>query len=65
MVLFLAFVSETSAQCAMCKEIVEESDFGSGLNTGILYLMTVPYIILFLLFRKKIVSFMKELLSID
>ncbi len=54
--------------CAMCKAVVEgETAFGGsqavgqGLNSGILYLMAVPYMLLFLLFRKKIVAFFKEL----
>ncbi len=53
--------------CAMCKAVVEgESTFGGsqsvgkGLNIGILYLMAVPYVLLFLIFRKRIVSFFKE-----
>lgn len=56
--------------CAMCKAVVENGEtgvfggqqkVGEGLNTGILYLMAVPYMLLFLLFRKRIVSFVKEL----
>lgn len=57
--------------CAMCKAVVEsgegsgnifggEQSVGKGLNTGILYLMAVPYLLLFLLFRKRIVGFVKE-----
>jgi len=54
--------------CAMCKATVESQDkafggpqaIGQGLNSGILYLMAVPYLLLFLLFRKKIISFFKE-----
>jgi hypothetical protein len=57
--------------CAMCKAVVEsgegnsrifggEQAIGKGLNDGILYLMAVPYLLLFLLFRKKIVGFVKE-----
>lgn len=57
--------------CAMCKAVVEsgegsgnifggEQAVGKGLNTGILYLMAVPYVLLFLLFRKRIVGFVKE-----
>ncbi len=53
----LAFVPVTSnAQCAMCRATVEsnvgtgskepESQVGSGLNTGILYLMVIPYILI-------------------
>ena len=39
------------AQCAMCKASVESDlknggSIGTGLNTGILYLMAIPYIIL-------------------
>ncbi|MBL7953771.1 MAG: hypothetical protein JNJ91_01945 [Flavobacteriales bacterium] len=57
--------------CAMCKAVVEsgegsgnifggEQAVGKGLNMGILYLMAVPYVLLFLLFRKRIVGFVKE-----
>lgn len=57
--------------CAMCKAVVEsgeeashafggEQAIGKGLNAGILYLMAVPYVLLFLLFRKRIVNFVKE-----
>lgn len=53
----MAFAStEAYSQCAMCRATVEsnvgtgrghdhESEVGSGLNTGILYLMAVPYIL--------------------
>lgn len=49
--LFLIFTPETHAQCAMCKASVETningstSKVGAGLNTGILYLMTIPYLL--------------------
>ncbi|HQV50783.1 MAG: hypothetical protein IPI00_13160 [Flavobacteriales bacterium] len=53
--------------CSMCKAVVENGVSGSGpgtighgLNMGILYLMAVPYLLLFLLFRKRIVAFFKE-----
>lgn len=37
------------SQCAMCKAVVEANlesgdDIGSGLNEGILYLMSMPYL---------------------
>ena len=40
---------DIQAQCAMCKAAVEANlkagdNIGSGLNTGILYLMAMPYI---------------------
>jgi hypothetical protein len=58
----------------MCKAVVEsgegggrifggEQSVGRGLNSGILYLMAVPYLLLFLLFRKRIVGFFKEFAS--
>ncbi len=41
-----------SAQCALCRSSVEAnraddklSKFGNGLNKGILFLMTVPYVL--------------------
>ena len=47
------FINNTSlfAQCAMCKSSVESNlknggNIGTGLNTGILYLMAIPYLIL-------------------
>lgn len=57
--------------CAMCKATVESAEadqavfggqqsIGRGLNVGILFLIPVPYILLFLLFRKKIMGFFKE-----
>ena len=54
--------------CAMCKAVAEGDQkilggpqpIGKGLNKGILYLMAAPYILLFLLFRKRIVAFFKE-----
>lgn len=61
--------------CSMCKAVVENGEsggnifggaqsIGRGLNNGILYLMAVPYLLLFLLFRKKIVGFFKEFAEI-
>jgi hypothetical protein len=38
---------------------VDESSFGSTINSGILYLMTIPYLILLFLFRERIFSFLK------
>lgn len=62
--------SDVLAQgCAMCKAVAQsreggifggEQAIGKGLNSGILYLMAVPYLLLFLLLRKKVVSFFKE-----
>jgi hypothetical protein len=55
----LFFIDLSFGQCAMCKanlesNLEEEVSFGRTINTGIIMLMIVPYIILFLLFRKKI-----------
>ncbi|HRO38645.1 MAG TPA: hypothetical protein PLV70_06975 [Flavobacteriales bacterium] len=56
--------------CAMCKAVAaSEGDkhvfggsqaIGAGLNRGILFIMAIPYILLFLFFRKKISSFIRE-----
>ena len=45
----LVFQTKLSAQCAMCKAVVEANlkeggSAGAGLNDGILYLMAMPYI---------------------
>jgi len=48
--LFLG-TAQIMAQCAMCRATVEnnvsqgESTVGAGLNTGILYLMVIPYLV--------------------
>lgn len=62
--LVLAFVLlvqlDGEAQCAMCKSAAESdlkndpSSMAKNLNTGILYLMTVPYIAIAFIFRKQI-----------
>ncbi len=61
--LLLLSAASTSAQCAMCKSSVESNinsggSVGKDLNTGILYLMAIPYIILMLggyfFFKKQI-----------
>tara|TARA_B100001142_G_scaffold290375_1_gene307779 strand:- start:1412 stop:1636 length:225 start_codon:yes stop_codon:yes gene_type:complete len=49
---FVFFVFSTinlNAQCAMCKAVVESNlkeggSVGAGLNHGILYLMSMPYV---------------------
>ena len=60
----------TQAQCAMCKAVTQSnagSGFGSvvdGLNGGILYLMTIPYLMLSILavvfFRKSWMAKLKK-----
>lgn len=66
--LMVLFVYQADAQgCAMCKLNAKaaseevDSSIGEQINTGILYLLAVPYIILFVAFRKKIFSFFREL----
>ncbi|MES2514415.1 MAG: hypothetical protein V4580_09730 [Bacteroidota bacterium] len=56
----------TEAQCAMCKASVESSQgqknsVAGGLNTGILYLMAVPYFLIAFIFRKQIVSLWRNI----
>lgn len=61
----LIFSLSADAQCAMCKAVAETgskdgTSVSGGINNAILYLMVLPYILLFLLFRKKIVAFYRE-----
>ena len=71
LVLLLALPQDVLAQgCAMCKATVESEEqggvfggqqsIGAGLNKGIILLMVVPYVLLFLFFRKRIVGFLRE-----
>ena len=56
------------AQCAMCKQAAESSlkhnpnSMARSLNTGILYLMAVPYVLLCFIFRKQIYQLYKKLI---
>ncbi|MAQ32408.1 MAG: hypothetical protein CMD26_06770 [Flavobacteriales bacterium] len=57
LLLFLLVVSifNVDSQCAMCRAVAESSKeagstIANGLNTGILYLMSFPYILLFFAF---------------
>ncbi|TND09546.1 MAG: hypothetical protein FD123_1137 [Bacteroidetes bacterium] len=62
----MLITADAGAQCAMCKAVVESdgSNGGSiisGINDGILYLMAVPYLLLFLFFRKRIIGLFREI----
>lgn len=51
LVLGVLFPLTGEAQCAMCKAIVESSESGGssvadGLNSGIMYLMAFPYLLM-------------------
>lgn len=65
--IILALPETADAQCAMCKAVAEsnqnakgEQHFGANLNSAILYLMAVPYLVLmflaFLFFKKEIMA---------
>lgn len=71
MLLVLLLPAEAWAQgCSMCKAVAEtqpggnvyggSQSVGAGLNKGILFMMVVPYVLLFLFFRKRIFGFIKE-----
>lgn len=57
---------EADAQCQVCKATLESAGgegantYGEGINTGIIYLMAVPYLLLMFFFRKHIFGFLKE-----
>ena len=65
--IFIAIEIHLSAQgCSQCRAQIissnkEDLSVGNGINTGIIFLMIVPYIILFFLFRKQIFSFFRQL----
>ena len=59
---FLSLRAASIAQCAMCKAVPTSNlegggNIANGLNTGILYLLAVPYVMLLIFgvyfFRKK------------
>lgn len=67
-VLMLLVTEVTWGQgCSQCRMLSEQSSelgeeaFTSNINTGILYLMAIPYLLLMFLFRKRILRFLKSL----
>ncbi len=58
---------DMSAQCAMCKSAAESTlksdpkSMARSLNSGILYLMAVPYILISFIFRKQIKQLFQKL----
>lgn len=45
----LTFI-DTNAQCAMCRAVLENEEgqgVAKGINDGIIYLMAIPYILVF------------------
>jgi hypothetical protein len=68
------FSLDANAQCAMCKAVAESATDGhgnhsaGGINTGIVYMMGFPYLLLavvgWVFFRDKIKSFLKDFRSI-
>ncbi len=55
------------SQCAMCKAAAESSvkanpkSVARGLNKGILFLMSVPYLVVGIIFKKDLLQFLKNL----
>lgn len=58
--IFVLCPQPIGAQCAMCKQAAETSlksnpnSMARSLNSGILYLMAVPYLMLLFIFRKQV-----------
>lgn len=54
------------SQCAMCKAVAADAaaEEGSTVNKAIIYIMLIPYILMFIAFRKKIVGVFKKVRSI-
>lgn len=69
LILLFLFADSAEAQCAMCRQTAEKAaqenkGIGESLNTGIVYIMIAPYILLgtlaFVFFRKKIAAFFRS-----
>jgi hypothetical protein len=68
------FSGNIDAQCSQCKLMAEQSgssiddsildhNGGSNINSAILYIMIVPYIMLSILFRERIIRFFKKVFA--
>lgn len=67
-ILFVVLFSfDANAQCAMCKQAAETSlkanptSMARSLNSGILYLMAVPYLLMCFIFRKQIFQIWRKI----
>ena len=55
------------SQCAMCKAAAESSmennpnSVAKGLNTGIVFLLTIPYALLSVIFRKELLQLIRNI----
>ena len=73
--LIIAFILfsgiDMEAQCAMCKQAAESSlksnptSMARSLNSGILYLMAVPYLLMAFIFRKHIAQLWRKFFPKD
>jgi len=75
LILFVAYqIPAAMSQCAMCKATAETAtdDYGNvisgGINTGIVYMMGMPYILLAILgwvfYKDRIKGFLKDFMEI-
>lgn len=57
-----------SQGCSQCRMMADQStevsanDFGRNINTGILFLIAIPYCILMFLFRKQLLRLIRRML---
>ena len=70
LVLLVTMVQSAWTQgCSQCKLLaeqgsgLEEASFGSNINSGILFLMIIPYMILMFLFREQVKNVFLKLFS--
>ncbi len=62
-------IDDLAAQCSQCKLLAEQAAAddeilgakSTTINTAILYIMVIPYIILMILFRKQISTLFKKI----
>jgi len=57
-------ISQGCSQCKLLSEQgadLDEASFGNNINIGILFLMTIPYVLLIFLFREQIRSYLKKM----
>lgn len=63
--LVILFADDSMAQCSMCRKIASDGanakSAGNSLNSGILYLLALPYFLIAFFFRKHILGFVRTL----
>jgi len=66
-IIMIILSNDSMAQCSMCRKIATDGAnskaTGASLNSGILYLLATPYLLIAFFFRKQLFDFIRGILK--